>query len=275
MTTTEKVREGVYQGPDETAAGVIQTLENHVKEYNTLKAQIAAADGNRDAALQNYVENSDDPQAVKLRDQMAALEAKLHALADKNVQEIKLSDEDRAKLETDCSVHEEKINAAFTTAKKVASLLEIDTEGVMKALEEIGNPTKGSRGRPKGSTGASVPRASVNIKLNGGSFKDQPFETFSALAKALNCDVEYLSKEFAVAAGVEYTDISQVDTPQHFMVQPKDDGPKFTIDTTPKSRKPRSDSKNGPVTVTQSEPDSGPAGTPDFSDGEGQPEGSE
>lgn len=271
--TAEKVREGVYQGPDETAAGILLTLESHVKDYKSLKSQLDAADGDRESALQNYVENSDDAQAVKLRDQIRALNDKLRTLAEKNVQEIQLSDEDREKINTELSSHEKKINDAVTTAKKVATLLEIDQDGVMKALEVIGNPTKGTRGRPKGSTGASVPRASVNIKLNGGSFKDQPFETFSALAKALNCDVEYLSKEFAVAAGVDYEDISKVDSPQQFKVQPKEDGPKYDVSTTPKSRKPRNTTQaevTGTATGTHGE--GGPTEAPNF---EGVGEGSE
>lgn len=261
---TEESREGVYQGPDETAAGVLLTLEKHVVDYKKLKSELDAADGNRDAALQNYVENSEDAQAVKLREQIANATKRLNDLAEKNVQEIKLSDEDRAKVNTELEFHEGKINASWATAKKVANLLEIDEAGVLAALEKIGNPTKGTRGRPVGSKGASVPRASVNIVVNGGTFKDQQFDTFSAMSKALNCDVEYLSKEFAVAAGVDYQDISSVDSDQTFQVQPKEDGPKYSVKTTPKQRKPRS--KNSDATVTTTEQTDGPTAAPDFSD---------
>ncbi len=259
MTTTEtatETRDSVYQGPDETAAGVIATLEAHVKEYSSLKSQLAAADGDREAALENYMESSEDRQAATLRDRIKKATEQLRELAEKNVQEVELSEEDRAAINTEMEAHAEKINAAWTTAKKVSALLEIDEAGVAAALEKIGNPTKGSRGRPKGSAGSSVPRASVNIVLNGGSFKDQPFETFSALAKALETDVESLSREYAVAAGVDYDKISQVDSPQEFMVQPKEDGPKYRVNTTPKSRKPRS---KGTETT-----ESGPSTAPDF-----------
>lgn len=263
MTTveTEQTRDSVYQGPDDTSAGILQTLETHVKEYKNLKTQLDAADGDRDAALDNYMENSEDKQAVTLRDRIKKAQEQLRELAEKNVQEVQLSEDDRAKISTEMKAHEEKINASWTTAKKVAALLEIDEDGVLAALEKIGNPTKGTRGRPKGSAGSSVPRASVNIKLNGGTFTDQPFETFSALAKALDCSVETLSQEFAVAAGVEYQNISQVDTPQTFQVQPKEDGPKYTVSTTPKQRKPRSSSKSESVQATEG----GPTEAPDFS----------
>ena len=270
MTTTEvaeESRNSVYQGPDETAAGVIMTLESHVKDYSSLKTQLAAADGDREAALENYMESSEDKQAVVLRERIEKASQQLRELAEKNVQEVELSEEDRAKINTELEAHAEKINASWSAAKKVAALLEIDEEGVLKALETIGNPTKGSRGRPKGSAGSSVPRASVNIVLNGGSFTNQPFETFSALAKALDTSVETLSQEFAVAAGVDYKDISQVDSPQEFQVQPKDDGPKYTVKTTPKSRKPRS-SKGGSETVqavdSEVKSEGGPTGEPEF-----------
>lgn len=266
--TDAPVRDSVYQGPDETSAGILTTLETHVKAYNSLKSELAAADGDRDAALENYMENSEDRQAVSLRERIEKATAQLRELAEKNVQEVELSEEDRAKITTEMNAHSEKINASWSTAKKVAELLEIDKDGVLEALEKIGNPTKGSRGRPAGSAGSSVPRASVNIRVTGGQFTDQQFQTFSAMSQALGCTVEAISREYAVAAGVEYEEISKVDRYVEFMFQAKEDGPKYTVKTTPKSRKPRS---KAAATVTTNE---GPTEAPDFSDAsEGGSEG--
>jgi len=268
-TETEQVRDSVYQGPDETSAGILMTLESHVRQFKTLKSELDAADGDRDAALQNYMENSEDKQATVLRERIEKATQQLRELAEKNVQEVELSEEDRSKILTEMDAHSEKINASWSTAKKVAELLEIDKEGVLEALEKIGNPTKGSRGRPKGSTGSSVPRASVYIKVSGGNWTDQQFNTFSSMAQALGCSVEDISKEYAVAAGVDYQDISKVDSDIEFQFQAKEDGPKYTVKTSPKARKPRS--KNSEAAT--SEVQGGPTEAPDFSDG-GSEEGS-
>lgn len=261
MTSTEVAREGVYQGPDETSAGILKTLEEHARAYTSLKSKLAAADGDREAALQDYVENSDDKQAVQIRERIKKATEQLRELADKNVHEVELSEDERNKIKVELEAHEEKINGSISAAKKVAGLLEIDNEGVLAAIETIGNPTKGTRGRPKGSAGSSVPRASVNIKVNGGQFTNQDFQTFSAMAMALKCDVKPIVEEFANAAGVEYMEVASVDTPQSFKFQAKEDGPKYDVTTTPKQRKSRN---TGNVVATSE----GPSEAPDFSDGE-------
>ena len=85
-----------YEGPDTASKEFLAILASKVDEYTALAGRLAAADGDRDKAIQSWIETSELPQAVKFREQIAALTAKLNDLAEKSVKEETLSEEDKA-----------------------------------------------------------------------------------------------------------------------------------------------------------------------------------
>ena len=133
-----------------------------------------------------------------------------------------------------------------------------DPEGVKKALDEIGNPVRSNRGRSAGFSGSALPRASVNLVVNGGNLENAAYPSFSALATALSLEVVDVQKAYAKANNVALEAISTVKEKSEFKLEVPGavlkDGSStptvYTVTTTPKARKPRSDSKNGPVTTS-------------------------
>lgn len=249
-----------YQGSDTVSAQLLEKYEQAVNEYKTLSGQLEAADGNRDAAIEAWEDTSEDPQAVKLRTQIENAKNKLRELAEKNVEEVVLSVEDRTKLEAELESKKDEIRKGKKTIREVSDMLGNDVKNVLKALEEIGDPTAGARGRKPGDAGSSLPRVSVIATLTGGNFPDgKVYDSFSPMAKDLSVDVADLQKEFAKAAGVAHEEIKTVKKPVTFEFQAHENGSTYIIETKPKPRKPRSDA--AVPTVLNGD---GPTVKPDF-----------
>jgi hypothetical protein len=263
QTNKELIKMG-YEGSDTVSAQLLKKYEETVIEYKELNGQLEAADGNRDAAIEAWEETSEDPQAVKLRTQIENAVRRLREMAEKNVQEVVLSDEERAKLETLLESKKDEIKKGKKTVKEVSDMLGADHEGVMKALEEIGDPTGSGRGRKPGDSGSSLPRVSVIATLTGGNFPEgKTYDSFSPMAKDLNVDVKDLQVAFAEAAGVAHEEIKTVRKPVTFEFQAHENGSTYTISTKPKPRKTRSDVAVPPVLNGESKTD-GPTTAPDF-----------
>lgn len=248
-----------YEGPS-AVLDLFNLMESHITSYKEVDGKLAAADGDRESAVKAWMDTSDDAAAEKLRVAIKNATEKLRTLAEKNVEELTLSDEEKTVLEAERDGHREKIRAGRTTVVKVAKLLDANMDEIEKALEEMGDPTKGRVSSGGGKTGSSLPRVSVNSRVYGGNLPEtgEEFPTFSAVSKAINMEPKDIQVAFAEAAGVSHEDISSVDRPVSFTVKPHPDGAEYLIETTPKTRKPRNSSK---ADAPESD---GPTEAPDF-----------
>jgi len=253
-----------YENTGSVASQLLEKYEEVVNEYKELNGKLEAADGNRDAALKAWVETSDDAQAVKLRTTIENATKRLNELAEKSVEEVKLSDEEKAKLVTLLESKKEEIKKGKRTVKEVSGMLGDEDEhtAAMAALEAIGDPSGSNRGRKPGDVGSSLPRVSVIATLTGGNFENpQVFDSFSPMSKMLNVDVKDIQLAFAEAAGVSHEEIKNVKKPVDFTFQAHENGPTYSISTKPKPRKPR----NSAVPAVLPATDNGvPTTAPDF-----------
>lgn len=244
-----------FENAGTVPAQLLEKYDELVTEYKSISGQLEAADGNRDAALKAWIETSEDAQAVKLRTQIENARKRLEELAEKNVQEVVLSEEEKNKLTTLLESKKEEIKKGKRTVKEVSEMLgnEEEFKAALGYLETIGDPTSSGRGRKPGDTGSSLPRVSVIATLTGGNFEEpQVFDSFSPMAKLLNVDVKDIQLAFAQAAGVSHEDIKTVKKPVTFDFQPNGNGSTYSISTKPKPRKPRSDAAV-PAVLTSSE----------------------
>lgn len=225
-----------YAGVDDTLGLVLDKHAQQAKQYEDISSRLRAADGDRAAALQTYIQTSDDPQVVKLRAGIEKLQGQLKDLAEKNVVSETLSEDDKTKLKAE----QEELKNAFRDGRKaILSIAEtmkamIDVEKVKAALEDIGDPTRSGRGRKVGDPGSSLPKASATLKVSNAN-DSWNFDTFTQAAKLMNVSVEELQKTFASAAKVEHADIASVTTPQTFTMTTS--AGEFKVETTPKQRK--------------------------------------
>ena len=226
--------------------------------YRQFETKLAAADGDKEAAIKNWMDTAEDTQAAKLRTQIENATNKLRELAEKSVTTEELSETDREKIRTEMDALRVELKAGEKSIQELPQMLGLDSEGLVAELAKIGNPAKSPRGRKAGEAGSKLPRTSVNITVNGGNLKDQKYPSFSPLAQILHVDVKDLQLAFAKAAGVNHEDIKSVKDPVEFTFQPNDNGAVYTIHTEPKERKPR-ESK----TETEASAD-GPVSAPDF-----------
>lgn len=235
-----------YEGPDEISKALLSKLNETVGKYSGIQTQIAAADGDRDTAIQSWMDSTDDAQAQKIRDRINTAMAQLRALAEKNVRTVELSEDDRAKLDVELTELKGKIQTGYKVLDNLIQNMSEDPEGVKKSLETIDNPVKSNRGRKAGQTGSSLPRISAMVTISGGNFDDKDavneFDSFSKVAAVLNCEVVDLQKAFADAAGVKHEDIKTVTKGIEFTFQPNENGTTYTLKTEPKTRKPRGSS---------------------------------
>lgn len=239
----------VYQGTDTTSAALLSSYESKVNKYKEIDTLLASAEGDREKALQTWKETSEDAQAVKIREQLAKLEEAFTKLAEKNVPSGDIPEEDKAKLKAELEALKPAIRVAFKSIGELSKTIGSDPEGVAKALEEIGDPTKSGRGRKPGVAGSGLPRVSVNVVLSGGGMdKTHNLGTFSEVAKLTLVDVADVQKAFADAAGVDPMDIKSAFEKAgtdsiEFDFESSDGKRTYHVVATPKERAPRGSKK--------------------------------
>lgn len=239
----------VYSGPDIASQQLLNALEKMITDYKSVDLQLTSADGDKDSAVLAFIESSDDPTVVKLRDQLVKLEAKLQEYAEANAVVITLSDDEKAKLTEQRDTLKTTIRKGRSVVEDVAKTMDTDFENVMLALNELGDPTKGSRKSSGERTGSSLPRISATLTVTEvGEGGDQAlvghvYDSFSQLALKFNCEVKDIQLAFAEAAGVSHSEIKSVTHPVEFAFQPNANGAVYVFRTTPKERAKRSDSK--------------------------------
>lgn len=223
-----------YKGPDLLSAQLLDKLNEFVEGYNSQHQRLIAADGDKDKAIQLFMESSDHKDAIRLRKAIETAQQKLQELAESSVVVEEISEDEKTKIKTYLDETKLKISSARKAIENVASNMSEDPDGVRAALVSIGNPTGlGTRGRPPGSPGSSLPRVRASVTINGGDFDNKVFEQFSKAAVALNCEVKDLQLAFAEAAGVEHKNLKTVRESVTFKFQPNDNGEVYTITTHP------------------------------------------
>lgn len=240
----------VYSGPDIASKQMLDALATAITDYKAIDLKLTSADGDKESAVQAFIESSDDPTVVKLRDQIEKYEAKLQEYAEANAVVVTLSDEEKAKYVEEREALKTRIRKGRGVVEDVARTMNLDFPNVMEALNTLGDPTKGARGRKPGSsgTGSSLPRISATITIREVSGEgDQAlvgktWDSFSAFALKFNADVKEMQLAFAEAAGVEHSKIKEVTHPVQFVFQPNNNGATYVLETTPKERKPKSSS---------------------------------
>lgn len=235
-----------YTGHDDLSAQFLQKFAESVETFLEKRTQMLAAEGNRDKLVEEFVNNSEHPQAVKLRGIIAKAQQGLEDLAEKEVVTTDLPEDEKNKLKAEVSELAERVKKTRSAMIDMANTMSSDPEGVHAAIEAISTPIQSSRGRKPGSTGSSLPRARATLTVNGGNFRDKVFNSFSVAAKALNdSEVKDLQLAFAEAAGVDHANIKDVDYEVTFEFQPHNNGAVYTITATPKaSGKPGPKPKN-------------------------------
>lgn len=246
-----------YEGPDPVSKVMLDQLAGLCTNYTNIQTKLAAADGDKEAALTSWMDTAENTQADRLRKQIETARAKLRALAEENVTFEEWSEEDKTRATTEMDDLKTKIKAGFEVARNLVDTLSTDPEGVKAALETIENPVKTNRGRKPGGSGSALPRASVNIEITGGTFSEEgtpnEFDSFSRAALALGCDVKDLQVAFANAAGVKHEDIKSVSKPVEFTFKLTENGTDYLLKTSPKIRqKPGPRTSGGKATAEES-----------------------
>lgn len=227
-----------YNGPDVASAAILTALGEVIDQYSSISARLTAAEGDRDKALQFWMENSDHEQAVKYRTAIQRAQEKLRELAENEVVSESLSDEDKTKLAAEQTELRKRVKDGREAVKMVAAL-NSDKENVLKVLEEMGDPTRSNRGRRPGTAGSTAPRVSATVYLRTEVMPEdkwEEYETFSLAAKRLNVETSDFSQAFADAAGVSYENIKSVDKVVEFNIKPPGSQLKWFVKTEPKER---------------------------------------
>jgi hypothetical protein len=207
------------------------SCEKNFKDYHNLKSQVDAAEGDREAALKAWMDNSTDPEATAIRNAVQNALDKLRTLAESAVGDQQISEEEKARLKTELAAVEKRAKASSRSLRGLAEPFDLD---VTPMLAKLGDPFLPKA--PTG-TGSGLPRPSVIVECrrNRDPKQTMTFENLSQAAKHMDITVEDLGKLYAQTAGVAYEEIAKVDTPQEFTYQSTREGaPHWDIRTTPK-----------------------------------------
>lgn len=222
----------------------VLAYENHVAEFNAIAAQLAAADGNKDAAVKAFMEASDDEQAVKIRERLNELKAQVETLtakfkeyAEQNVHVETLDEETKAKLTAEQNEKRKEVKNSLKSFEILTKTLgdpEIDA-AMDEYLKEHPDPTA-KRGP---NTGSALPKYAcyVDIVVSTNPGHTIRKENLSTAAPVLGENAESLGRKVAEAGGVEYSQLSTLTKPVTFELPGGQDGVTYTVTVTPKPRK--------------------------------------
>jgi hypothetical protein len=219
---------------------MIADVERVTKLYVSLATELAAASGDRDKAVQGWVESGtdDDGKAAKLRELIAKATKELTELAEANVTTVSLSEADVVTKREELKNLKTTLRDKRSAAALVANTTGIDTVNALKALESIEDPTKGKGGAKTGTPGPKGPRVSATVRVTGfgvGNDEVQTFDGLSKAAAAIGVETKVVQEAYAKAAAVPFNNIAKVDKPLSFVVKSVGDKA-FSFNTTPKPR---------------------------------------
>jgi hypothetical protein len=244
MTTTEisPTVQSILQGDNvhpilTNLAPLFTAIEANVATYNAVAAQLAAAEGDRDAAVQSWMDSTNDESAVALRNVIKEATERLNTLAQSAVGDSRVTDEEKARIKTAKEEAEKKLRASSKAVRGLAEPFNLDVTPILRKLNDPFTPKVAS------GTGSSLPRPSVYIACmrNHDPKQTMTFDTLSAGAKHMDYDLEQLGRKYASVAGKPYEEVSKVDTVQKFEWQNESvkGAPHWTITITPKDKSER------------------------------------
>lgn len=229
-----EVQEACGDNPALTAlAPFYGVLSARIGAYQAAKAKHAALSGDRRAAFRQWVESTEDPEAVELREAIAAAQKRLQELAAATLGDGAASQAEKKIAETKLSEATKEVKTSGKTLSDMVGLMGVKPEELNGLLKALNYPFVKSATAHKG-----TPRPSVLVKATNanGTFS---FDTMSASCKTLDTDVETLGKAYADAAGVAYEEIAKVETPTTFQWTHPTRNTTWTLEFTPKETKPR------------------------------------
>lgn len=226
-------------------APLFTAIEANVATYQSVSAQLSAAEGDRDAAVQSWMDSTSDADAVALREAIQQAQTRLKTMAEAAVGDTQTTPEEKARIKTAKEEAEKKLRASSKAVRGLAEPFNLDVTPILRKLNDPFVP-KASTG-----TGSSLPRPSVYVKCmrNHEPKQTMAFENLSGAAKHMDYDLEALGRQYASVAGKPYEEVSKVDTVQEFeWTNPNlKDAPHWTITITPK------ESNRGRQAVSQPE----------------------
>ncbi len=222
-----------------------------VQQYNTVAGRLAAVEGDRDKAIQAWMDSSNDETAVRLREAVAEATRRLKLLAEQNIVTEDISEAEKEKLRTERDTYKEKLLAGSRTIVKLVDAYEIEDVDAKDLLKELGDPFV-RKTNDGGGGGSGLPRASVNVHI-ANSNSEWGCDSLSKAASIMDIPVEELQKLYAQAGGVAHEDIKTIKEPTQFEWTSAK-GVEWKISTTPKETAPR-----GRKAVTPKDPNELPA----------------
>lgn len=247
-----------------------KTYDAVTSAYTALAAELAAADGDLDKAVDAFLQTADDERSVALREKLAELEdavekvqAAFYDHAKANVQVTTLTPEQRAEKEKQLKKAAQDVKANITATSSLLPQLEFlgDTEarGIWEAyLAEHPDPTR--KRAASGNAGGGLPKYPAIVTLTTDTGAESEFQTISKAVGPLGMTVREFYETLAKAAGVELADVAQLDREVTFTHQAKNGQAVFTVSVRPKPHaKPGRKPSAGPV----AEAASGDAGAPE------------
>lgn len=227
----------VYSGSNAPVANLAPEIEAAAAQYGIVAGQLAAADGDVEAAY-NAWKAGDAPEAVKIREAIAKLTAKLDEAAKANVKVETLSDEAKAKLTVEADALKAQVQNGLKAVNSILAGWDVDKDAVQEWLKEFAerNPARGKRGRQPGSVGSTGPRMRATVTVQGGELWPEPttLDSMGKVANALKVETKAIQEAFASAAGVELDKISSVKTEVTFEFKVHENGAVYTMTTHPK-----------------------------------------
>lgn len=236
MTTTETQE---TQTPDLDSNPLLAQLkpffdaiEQNIAQYNAVSAQLAAAEGDRDAAIQSWMDSANDGDAAALRNVIKEATERLRTLAEAAVGDTSVSEEEKARIKTAKDEAEKRLRASSKAVRGLADPFNLDVTPILRRLGDPFTP-KAATG-----TGSSLPRPSVYVKCmrNHDPKQTMTFDTLGAAAKHMDYDLEQLGRQYAKVGGKPYEEVAKIDHVVTFEWQNPNlkDAKHWTIEITPK-----------------------------------------
>ena len=181
MTATDAMRE--------VQANALNEL---ITERNKKVSKINAAQGDKDAIAEGVVNSDDDPEVVRLRNEIAELQDALDVIVDAKVKEI-LSEgaENVDTLKDEVTEDDKTIRSGLNFFKKLYG------DDAVKELTKM-DRLKGAR--TGGAGGKRIRGYDVEVTLDD---ETTAFNNFAGAAKFLGTDTALLQEQFFAKAGVE------------------------------------------------------------------------
>lgn len=231
--TVQSLLEGEQQHPVlSNLAPLFTAIEQNVTTYNRASAQLAAAEGDRDSAVQGWMDSASDNDAVALRDVIREATTRLRTLAEAAVGDSQVSDVEKARIKSAKEAAEKQLRASSRAVRGLAEPFHLDITPILRKLNDPFTPKENA------GTGSTLPRPSVYVKCmrNGDPKRTMSFDTLGAAAKHMDYDLEQLGRHYAKVAGKAYEEVAKIDTIQEFEWKNTavKDAPTWTITITPK-----------------------------------------